>query len=60
MASSTEPNAGLAELVKCLHGVVKVIRTLSADHPAIPDKQEKLPKSISAVAAQLRGSDSLQ
>ncbi len=33
MASTTELNAGLAELVRCLQSVAKVLRILSADRP---------------------------
>ncbi len=52
MASSTEPNAGLAELVKCFHSVAKVLRTLSADHREVPDEAEKLSQEhICCVAA---------
>ncbi len=55
MASIIEPNAGLEEIVRCLQGVIKVLRTLSADHPEFPDKLGNFPKSKGAVAAQLRG-----
>lgn len=55
MASITEPNPGLAELVNCLQGIAKVLRTLSADHPESPDKLEDFSKRLCAVAAQHRG-----
>ncbi len=55
MASSNEPNAGLAELVKCLQSVAKVLRTLAADHPEYPEKSENFPEKVCAVAAH-RGS----
>ena len=43
MVSNTEPNAGLVELARCLHGVAKVLRILSADHTEYLEKAENFP-----------------
>ena len=54
MASITEPRADLARLAERLGNVAHVLRSLTANHPRLPEELGALSAEIRAVTAELR------